>query len=372
MSDINKLFNELPDDEQKYTDLIKERFGISELNILNKSAVFGTENLGKKLLYKFRDLGIEISTFSDNNKNKWGNFIDGIPIIEPEELKNNPEQLVIIASKYVREIFAQLKSLGVKKVLPHYVLSVLFPEYFPNELHKKIIKDIYKDRRKIERVYNTLSESKSKELFLNILNFRISLWPEDLPLYSSNQYFPSFFPLEQEETYVDAGAFDGDTLRQFLNRQKGMFNKYIALEPDEQNYKKLLQSIPEIYKERIFTYPVGAGAIKSKAFFCNYGREDSMIADDGDNEIDIIPLDELLIDEKVTTIKIDVEGYEPQVLEGAKKIIKEKKPKLAVCVYHRPDHLWELPLQIISYNSNYKLYLRHYEPEIYGTVLYGI
>ena len=96
-----------------------------------------------------------------------------------------------------------------------------------------------------------------------------------------------------------------------------------------------------------------------------------MISENGEDNIEVISLDELCRNESVTTIKIDVEGYEPQVLKGAKNIIKHR-PKLAVSVYHTPCHLWDLPGQVIDINPDYELYLRHHEPDVHGTVLYAI
>ena len=79
------------------------------------------------------------------------------------------------------------------------------------------------------------------------------------------------------------------------------------------------------------------------------------------------------IKEKVTFIKMDVEGEEKRVLEGAKMHIQNENPKLAICVYHHFDDLWQIPLQVNRYNPNYKMFLRHYcKINLSETVLYGI
>lgn len=63
----------------------------------------------------------------------------------------------------------------------------------------------------------------------------------------------------------------------------------------------------------------------------------SMITDNGDNEIEVDSIDRL-IDKEVTFIKMDLEGSEYEALLGAEKMIKRTKPKLAICVYHKPEY----------------------------------
>jgi hypothetical protein len=72
-----------------------------------------------------------------------------------------------------------------------------------------------------------------------------------------------------------------------------------------------------------------------------------------------------------TNIKMDVKGYEPHVLRGSKIVLKQCKPILAICIYHRPQHMWEIPLLIKLLNPDYKSFiLRHHEEELCDSVLY--
>ena len=75
---------------------------------------------------------------------------------------------------------------------------------------------------------------------------------------------------------------------------------------------------------------------------------------------------------KVTFLKMDIEGSELAALRGAERIIREQRPKLAICVYHKPEDLWEIPSLLLSYHPDYKLYLRHYSINETETVLYAI
>lgn len=68
---------------------------------------------------------------------------------------------------------------------------------------------------------------------------------------------------------------------------------------------------------------------------------------------------------------MDIEGSELKALFGAEEIIKLQKPKLAICVYHKPEHLWEIPLYIKKILPEYKLFFRHHTSLEYETVCYA-
>lgn len=77
-------------------------------------------------------------------------------------------------------------------------------------------------------------------------------------------------------------------------------------------------------------------------------------------------------DSKVTFVKMDIEGAEMNALEGMKSIIMEQKPKLAICIYHLYDDLWNIPKYIHELVPEYKLYMRHYSKINEETVIYAI
>ena len=86
----------------------------------------------------------------------------------------------------------------------------------------------------------------------------------------------------------------------------------------------------------------------------------------------MVPLDDVLKNKKVTFVKMDIEGAEPQALRGAENIIRTQKPRLAICIYHDLKHLWEIPFYIKNLVPEYKIYLRHHTNLEYETVCYAI
>ena len=86
-----------------------------------------------------------------------------------------------------------------------------------------------------------------------------------------------------------------------------------------------------------------------------------------------MPIDEAIAEgDKVTFIKMDVEGAELESLKGAEKTIRRDKPKLAICIYHKPEDMWTIPLYIKELVPEYKLYIRHHSSGVCETVLYAV
>lgn len=78
----------------------------------NEVVIFGASDGGKNY---FNKIGCEenIVAFCDNDPNKHGLRIQGIPIISVETLKDFSFSQIVIASEYASEIVGQLKSIGI-------------------------------------------------------------------------------------------------------------------------------------------------------------------------------------------------------------------------------------------------------------------
>jgi hypothetical protein len=85
------------------------------------------------------------------------------------------------------------------------------------------------------------------------------------------------------------------------------------------------------------------------------------------------PLDELLAGRGVTYLKMDIEGAEPDALQGAAATVRRERAILAVCAYHAQDHLWRLPLAVAGLvGDGYRYSYRRYEPDCWELVLYAV
>jgi len=94
--------------------------------------------------------------------------------------------------------------------------------------------------------------------------------------------------------------------------------------------------------------------------------------EEGSIKIKTVKLDDILNGEKATFIKMDIEGAELNALKGSKDTIMKYRPKLAICLYHKPEDIWEIPAYIIQLRNDYKFYIRHYNLWGSGSILYAI
>lgn len=209
-----------------------------------------------------------------------------------------------------------------------------------------------------DRAYNILWDEKSKSDFTDVLNFKISGRTDYLfrSMYEKERLYEDILHLGDREVIVDLGAYDGDTIREFLSATGGKYKRIYAFEPDERNFRKLTAKTENL--DRIERYNLGAWDKKETLFFAKKGGRNSRKAEQG-IPVSFDSVDNVIKDE-VTFIKMDIEGAESRALDGARETIKKYLPKLYVCAYHRNEDMYALPLKIKDLDSRYKVYFRHH------------
>ncbi len=185
----------------------------------------------------------------------------------------------------------------------------------------------------------------------------------------SELYFPPFIKHLDDESYVDVGAADGDSVRSFMQHWE-KWKKVLAIEPDEHNFRKLFAM--QDGEKRVFVANTAVGDFNGEAEFAANGDYSSHIGASSET-VPITTLDSSLYGYNLPTyIKADVEGAELEVLWGARRILKEHAPVLAICAYHYSEHTWQIPLLIHAINPDYKLYFRRYGEGAWEIVWYAV
>lgn len=246
-----------------------------------------------------------------------------------------------------------------------YDIMGTFAYKFPNIITAE---DFLGNYNNLKYVYDSLDRISQKEMISYISQ---KLFGNYDKLYHSNQYFDEdILMLTENETYVDCGAFNGADIVRFCEVVQGKYNKIFAYEMDDNNLKCLYDMIDEknIYRCIVFEKGVGENVYTTKA---TKGKGSTSSVGDGIDTVSIVSIDET-INEPITFIKMDIEGYELNALKGARKSICKYKPKLAICVYHRFDDLWEIPQFLKSLGVDYKFYIRNYHRSSCECVLYAI
>lgn len=219
-------------------------------------------------------------------------------------------------------------------------------------------------------IYERLSDQISKQTFEDLILFRITCNPIFTVGYCKNienQYLEQFMNYH-DEIFVDAGGFDGDTTELFLN-QDNFIKKIYFIEPSEFNLNNA--------KKRLFDYSnikyINSGLSEKNEIlsFNECNNTASSFSEEGEIKIQVNRLDHL-IENEVTFIKMDIEGFELKALKGAEILIKEYKPKLAIAIYHQSIDFFQIPDYVLSIIPNYKLYLRHYTEGWSESVMYFV
>ena len=215
-----------------------------------------------------------------------------------------------------------------------------------------------KNEDNFRKAYEMLSDEKSKSDYLDILRFKLSGDVKYLVKTHSEKMklYDEVLPLSDNETIMDLGAYDGDTVREFLTVTNGKYNKIFALEPDEKNFRKLERKTEGL--ENLIRLNIGAWDKKETLYFAKKSGRNSRL-EDGGVPVEFDSVDNIA-DCEITFIKMDIEGAELKALEGAKNTVRKYKPKLYVCAYHRNEDMFALPFKIKELYEGYKIYFRQH------------
>lgn len=333
-----------------------------------KIILFGASGMGKRIIKdaKKYNSSWNIIGFSDNNSEKWGTMFEGYPVIPPQEIKKYTldSTIVLITSTYPGSIGKQLYDMGIRNYYSAYWLDDSMRDYY--------IQDI--DERHINTLMDLLSDKQSKEVLHSIVEKRKTGFMDytDIKTSEEEYFIDSIFTHTDQEVFIDGGGYDGDTIEAFIKWTKGSYKRIYTFEPDTQILDKLKENLYK-YDNRVKLFEAGLSDKNSKAFMKETdGIYSGKITqeDTGARQINILSLDST-IKEPVTFIKMDIEGSELNALEGARNIILNDKPKLAICIYHRLNDLWEIPCWIHNLVPEYNLYIRHHGKRCYSTILYA-
>jgi FkbM family methyltransferase len=268
-------------------------------------------------------------------------------------------------------LIRKLRAVGFQTICTygelHEILSI------PSVFWMGSRKNVQKNKKRILQAFHLLNDKKSRTVFCDHIGLRLRFESGSLARPSrGDQYAPSDLSFPNPRRFVDGGAFDGDTTGFFL-RKKSALEAVAAFEPDLFNFRKLTRSLSFQRRniQEIVLIPAGLGEkTASVKFLSGFGAGSRFIQGEG-LEAPIVALDDVLPNFSPTLIKLDIEGLEPAALRGAKKLISSTRPDLAICVYHQPEHLWEIPLLLKTMVPQYRFWMRCHGYNGFDLVLYA-
>lgn len=241
------------------------------------------------------------------------------------------------------------------------------------DLVRDEIFDLKNNLEKYTWIYTLLADEKSKETFILILAQRLT---RDVRYSAAafdgggEQYFDKNLVCYPKDcVYVDCGAFDGCTAAAFVCHNPAYKSLYLY-EPMDQYFEEC-RAFGKQLGEHVVVRKAGVFDQNTTLHFAAAVPGSSKVTTAGELAIDAVALD-TDIQEPIGFLKMDIEGSESAALRGSRAHIQTDAPVLALCVYHKPADLWQIPEQVLSYNQSYTFYLRHHTPGTDETVLYGI
>jgi len=306
----------------------------------------------------------------DSDSAKWGQtFAGGVKCISPTELAEIKDRCTIFVTVgQFRPVLDQLVAAGFPSVNLIFKYDLVASEFLTEQDSRQVASNL-------SRVRALLADEKSREAFDAIVTRVVGDGADPNPMeavFECDQYFPAdIIHLTDDESFVDVGAFDGDTVRDFLERTGGAFRRITCFEIDPVNHARLVENVQNgDGRDRITIYDLGLWDSDQVIEF-QPGKSQSTVGK-GSESARVVPLDDIMGDQRVTFIKMDIEGAELRALAGARRVIEDQKPTLAVCVYHHIRDLWEIPLAMHELVPEHKLYLRHHTNLEYETVCYAV
>ena len=350
-------------ESKRETDWVKQQLADKPL------VLYGGGTIGSWAVYFLRHYGINVTCFCD--KNKTG--VHGetkLPVVSPQSLLTDysDANIIISSTVYINEIRRDLHRLGITQERLFSRSFINFQYMTPEAFELRLCG--------YERAYNLFNDDVSRQTLLGRIKCCLTPFPLMQPPFTTYspelQYFdPEIITLSQDEIFADGGMYVGDTAEQFYKLSRGNYSHYYGFEPDKHNYAAANKTLAG--KPNMTLISKGLWNCETRLGFTDGPVGTSRLNETDGNIVDVTSLDLYFSDRASPTfIKMDIEGAELEALKGAERIIREHKPKLAICAYHKPEDVYTLPELAKSYRDDYKFYLRHYSITSFETVLYAI
>jgi FkbM family methyltransferase len=373
----------------------------NEIRQYKNVILFGCGGKGKQALGLLEENGIAITAACDNNKDLQGQkFIDDIYIESFEKaIQTRTDFCVVITCTIFNatEIYKYIKEINADIPVYHMCNPFKIETSLINE------KEITHHKNDILEEYELLQDDESRKIYIETINWKMTGNMFPLDKYTGGNEVYSFFDddiihTDENDTYVDIGAYTGDTIESYLLFTKGIFKKIIGVEADYGNYKSLEKFVQYSRIKNIETHNIALWSKEDdKELYTNSSNENinydspnlfksvDKIADNAKlsqmkkesilerRKIHVNTLDCLLKEERPTIIKINALASDMDIILGGQCILNTYKPTLILEFGVKKNDVFNMLKSIRKINKKYKFYMRR--KKVFGdikTVLYAI
>lgn len=313
--------------------------------------LYGTGDGADKILAVMESQAIPLTAIFVSDDFYRGQSFHGIPVTTYSALEQLYADFIIVVAfgSHLPEILQRVQQMA--EFHPLVIPDV--PVYGDSLFDLNFIRSYESE---YTMTYNLLADETSRMVFREVIQYKLDGRLPHLLASASpkKEVFEQILRLNDQEDYLDLGAYRGDTIQEFLRYTNGVYHSITALEPDPKNYKKLsnfAQPLPNVH-----LYPCGVSS-KKEIIYMHTGRgRGSAIG--GNVPVQMVDVDSLNLN--ISYLKMDVEGWEKAAIQGSAQLLRTHAPKLNIACYHRSEDLFQLPLLIHRIQPAYRIYLRRH------------
>ena len=338
-------------------------------------AFFGSEP-GKRYILGINEYAHEVASLVNvdgfiDDYTEAGSWL-GKPIVRLASV--DPDSMVVSCVTANRPITAlvRLKAAGIRRYCDYFSLANTSSGKLP------LVHALAETRQdhgvnavEYQWVRERLYDDESQHVFDSLMEFRLTGNLGAMAGFeyaADRQYFEPFIALDKGEVFVDGGGFDGYTSEEFARRCPDFAGIHF-FEPSEKTLSAAKEKLAHL--EHVHFHQLGLYDQRATLRFDADSGSASRISDTGGETIEVACLDDA-VEGRITFIKLDLEGAEPNALSGSREHILNDHPKLAVAVYHHPAHFWQIPKLVLGMRDDYRVYLRHYTEGWTETVMFFV
>jgi len=382
---LSALLDESPGDARERETSVFNRVVGSRRVVL-----IGAGNLGCRAVAAMNAAGAAPVAIADSDQRLHGTDVAGMRVLPVElAVQRFPDAAFVVTIWGARSPHriavseTRLRALGAYVIVPmawlFWKYHTALPHYFLDLPH-----GILAQRGEVERGFGALSDGASRGVFVGQVEARLSGRIDRLgdPVAGEQYLAADLWRPRHDECVIDGGAFDGDTLLSWLRERGPAFASWLAIEPHPANVAALratVATLPASVRERVRTESFALGAASGAMAMAASGVANAgatRSADDSGGSIrigvSVRPLDDIVDDDQVSFVKLDIEGDELEALSGMRGVVSRSRPVLAVCAYHRQDHLWRVPLALAELLPEARIHLRPHGAEGWDLVAYAV
>jgi FkbM family methyltransferase len=318
--------------------------------------IYGMGNGAEKLLELCRQYGVRVQAIFASDDHARGNEFQGYPIMRFGDIGKQYEHAVILPAfgVYQEDVLQRIEEMAKRYEvlvpdLPLFGGELISPAYLSEHAERiDAARALFQDSQSLA-VFDAMLETKYTGS-LTALYRADTRRDDDMRLLS----------LGSQEQFLDLGAYNGDTIREFLHLTDGKYAGITAMEPDAHNFRKLREAtslLPNVTLRPEASWDKACELTFSGKGGRNCGKKPDLPGKYTHlHSVPAIPVDSL--NQNFTYVKMDVEGSEAETLSGIRNTLHRCHPKLLISAYHKTDDFITLPLLLEQLCPGYQMYLR--------------